>query len=74
MSNVKLVQGDVACAIGAIDAGCKFLPAIPLHLHPILPKRCQNVYLWWEANLSRWRMKLPAWLLLSEGVLREPNR
>ncbi|NIA10605.1 MAG: 2-oxoacid:acceptor oxidoreductase subunit alpha [Nitrospiraceae bacterium] len=30
MSNVKLVQGDVACAIGAIDAGCKFFAGYPI--------------------------------------------
>ncbi|HFD04638.1 MAG TPA: 2-oxoacid:acceptor oxidoreductase subunit alpha, partial [Firmicutes bacterium] len=30
MSNVKLVQGDVACAIGAIDAGCRFFAGYPI--------------------------------------------
>lgn len=30
MSNVKLVQGDVACAMGAIDAGCKFFAGYPI--------------------------------------------
>ncbi len=30
MSNAKLVQGDIACAMGAIDAGCRFFAGYPI--------------------------------------------
>ena len=30
MNSVKLVQGDIACAMGAIDAGCRFFAGYPI--------------------------------------------
>lgn len=61
MSKARLMQGNEACAEGAIAAGVRFLPVIRLRRRQKLLKRWPNFYRGSVVNLSRWRMKLPAW-------------
>ncbi len=62
MANVKLVQGNEACVLGALAAGATFLRGVPHypsteiaeHMAAKLPPLGGKV-------LLKWKMRLPLW-------------